>query len=232
MSLYLTEIQLEYEAALKAGLRDNYAWHQKIWMCFPGRSGATRDFLTRLDPKDGHYRLLMLSTAPPERPPWCPTDAWRAKEVPASFLTHPAYHFSLVANPTRKLVVRDERGERKKNGRRVPIEHRDDGTGETGGLQPGLLRWLKRKGEAHGFTFDPDRTLTIPRSRQYFAKAGKLGLHTGVEFNGYLRVIDTDKFREAFSHGIGSGKAFGFGLLVLAPLQSTQEHPLNSSPTL
>ena len=26
MSLYLTEIRLEYEAAVKAGLRDSYAW--------------------------------------------------------------------------------------------------------------------------------------------------------------------------------------------------------------
>lgn len=218
MSLYLTEIQLDYEDAVKAGLRDNYAWHEKIWMCFPGRPSATRDFLTRLDPKNGYFRLLMLSSTPPERPTWCPTDAWRAKEVPDTFLAHSEYRFSLVANPTQKLVVRDEYGERKKNGRRVPILHRGDRKDAIGKLQPGLLSWLKRKGEAHGFTFDPDRIRTIPRSRQYFVKGAKLGLHTGVEFTGCLRVIDVDKFHEAFSHGIGSGKAFGFGMLVLAPL--------------
>jgi CRISPR system Cascade subunit CasE len=218
MSLYLTEIQLEYEAAVKAGLRDSYAWHQKVWMCFSRNAGATRDFLTRLDSKDDHYRLLMLSRTSPERPQWCPTHAWRAKEVPAVFLSHPAYRFSLVANPTRKLVVRDDSGQRKKNGRRVPIVQRDDRTDSAGRPQIGLLTWLKAKAERHGFTVDPDRTLTIPRSRQYFIKAGKLGLHTGVEFNGYLRVTDPDKFRDAFIHGVGSAKAFGFGMLVLAPL--------------
>jgi CRISPR system Cascade subunit CasE len=231
MSLYLTEIQLDYEAAVKAGLRDNYAWHRKIWMCFPGRPDAARDFLTRLDPKDGHYRLLMLSATLPERPPWCPTDAWRAKEVPDAFLAHPAYRFSLVANPTQKLVVRNESGERKKNGRRVPIVHRDDRRDETGKLQPGLISWLKRKAEVHGFTFDPDRTRTIPRSRQYFVKDSKLGLHTGVEFEGSLSVTDADKFREAFFRGIGSGKAFGFGMLVLAPFISHPTTPSNP-PTL
>lgn len=219
MSLHLTEIQLAYEAAVKAGLRDNYAWHQKIWLCFPDRPEADRDFLTRLDPCDGHFRLLLLSATAPQRPPWCPTDSWRSKPVPDTFLAHGAYRFSLVANPTRKLVTRDETGARKKNGRRVPIVHRDDTTDpRTGKPEPGLLTWLARKGGDHGFAFDPEQVRTIPRSRQYFIKASRLGLHTGVEFQGLLRVADPAKFRDAFAQGIGSAKAFGFGLLVLAPL--------------
>jgi hypothetical protein len=88
---------------------------------------------------------------------------------------------------------------------------------QTGKILPGLLSWLVRKGEAHGFTFDPNQVRTIPRSRQYFIKSGSLGLHHGVEFQGTLRVVDPDKFRHAFAHGIGSAKAFGFGMLVLAP---------------
>ncbi len=219
MTMHLTEIQLGYEAAVKAGLRDNYAWHQKVWLCFPDRKDADRDFLTRLDPRDGHFRLLLLSAVEPQRPPWCPTDAWRSKVVPEDFLAHAAYRFSLVANPTRKLAIRDETGARKKNARRVPIVHRDDTPDpHTGKLQPGLLTWLARKGGDHGFVFDPAQVRTIPRSRQYFIKVGQLGLHTGVEFQGMLRVTDREKLRHAFSHGIGSAKAFGFGMLVLAPL--------------
>ena len=215
MSLHLTEIQLGYEAAAKAGLRDNYAWHQKIWLCFPGREDAARDFLTRLDPRDDHFRLLMLSAVTPQRPPWCPTHSWRTKEVPDAFLTSPTYRFSLVANPTQKLVVRDDAGNRKKNGRRVPIVHRVDTTDQQGKV---LLSWLSRKGEAHGFCFNPDEVRTVPRSRQYFIKGGRLGLHSGVEFQGLLRVTDPKRFADAFAHGVGTGKAFGFGLLVLAPI--------------
>ena len=219
MNLHLTEIRLGYEAAVKAGLRDNYAWHQKIWLCFPGREEAARDFLTRLDPQDGHFRLLLLSALPPQRPPWCPTDSWRSKPVPEDFLAAPAFRFSLVANPTQKLVVRDETGNKKKNGRRIPIVHRDDTEAvKTGKVQQGLLSWLARKGEAHGYTFNPDEVRTIPRSRHYFIKGGSVGLHTGVEFQGLLRVTNPDKFRHAFTQGIGSAKAFGFGMLVLDPL--------------
>jgi CRISPR-associated protein, Cse3 family len=41
--------------------------------------------------------------------------------------------------------------------------------------------------------------------------------HIGaVLFTGYLKVTDADRFRTALEHGIGSGKAFGFGLLSIA----------------
>jgi CRISPR system Cascade subunit CasE len=39
-----------------------------------------------------------------------------------------------------------------------------------------------------------------------------------VEFRGTLRVTDPAKFRRVFTGGLGSAKAFGFGLLVIAPL--------------
>lgn len=229
MNLHLTEVRLGYEAAVKAGLRDNYAWHQKIWQCFPGRDGAVRDFLTRLDPQDGHFRLLVLSGAAPERPPWCPTDSWRSKAVPEGFLAAPAFRFSLVANPTQKQVVRDAAGARKKNGRRIPILHREDiEDRETGKTRHGLLSWLTRKGVAHGFAFDATTVRTVPRARHYFIKGGSVGLHTGVEFQGLLRVTEPDKFRDAFARGIGSAKAFGFGMLVLAPLSEANVSISNS----
>jgi CRISPR system Cascade subunit CasE len=42
-----------------------------------------------------------------------------------------------------------------------------------------------------------------------------------VEFQGSLRVVDPNKFRSAFAQGIGSAKAFGFGMLVLAPISNS-----------
>jgi CRISPR system Cascade subunit CasE len=38
-----------------------------------------------------------------------------------------------------------------------------------------------------------------------------------VVFEGRLRVTDAEAFRRALAAGIGSGKAFGFGLLSVAP---------------
>jgi CRISPR system Cascade subunit CasE len=38
-----------------------------------------------------------------------------------------------------------------------------------------------------------------------------------VEFQGVLELTDPAIFHETFARGIGSAKAFGFGLIVLAP---------------
>ncbi len=212
-TFHLTKIEIDHETAHKAGLRDAYAWHQKVWHAFPGRDKEARDFLTRLDEIDGGLRLLVLSPSEPVRPGWCPSPAWQTKPVNESFLAHPRYMFSLVANPTRK--VKSEKNP--KNGRRVPIAHREDKEID-GKPVPGLLSWLRRKGEQHGFTFDPDSVRTAPRPRQWFLKNGSAGLHGAVEFSGVLAVSDRSLFREAALRGIGSAKAFGFGMLCLSPV--------------
>ena len=41
-----------------------------------------------------------------------------------------------------------------------------------------------------------------------------------VVFEGRLVVTDVERFRQALADGIGSGKAFGFGLLSVAPAQA------------
>jgi CRISPR system Cascade subunit CasE len=46
--------------------------------------------------------------------------------------------------------------------------------------------------------------------------AGRRGLHRTVEFQGVLTVTDAAEFHETFTRGMGSAKAFGFGLLVIA----------------
>jgi CRISPR system Cascade subunit CasE len=207
--LQLTQIHVAYEQAVRLlRLRDAYDWHQLLWQAFPGRDGATRDFLVRIDEKDDAYRVLLLSPSPATRPEWCPGDNFATKLVPEAFFAHPAYTFSLLANPTRK-VRSNAAGERTKNGRRIPLTSRED-----------LLAWLQRKGDAGGFAIDPAAVQTVPRGREYFQKdqPRRQGHHAAVEFRGRLRVTDAGTFRRAVATGIGSAKAFGFGLLVLAPL--------------
>ncbi len=207
-SAYLTKIELDYESAFEAGLRDTYSWHQGIWKAFPGRNEQPRNFLTRLDEVDGGLRLLLLSQDKPVRPDWCPEPGWQSKLVDAAFWSHTRYHFSLVANPTRK-VRSDQHGKLLKNSRRLPLTKREE-----------LLAWLQRKGEQHGFQFDSETIKTIPRPRQLFIKNGKAGLHTATEFKGNLTVSDQDEFVKASLYGIGPAKAFGFGMLCLSPLDN------------
>ncbi len=212
-TLYLTQILVPYEdAARLLRIRDTYDWHQRVWQAFGGRDGAARDFLIRVDRKEEAYRVLILSRSVPAKPDWCPTDCFGTKEIPDKFFEHPRYRFSLLANPTWK-PVKDENGnyiaDAKKRKRRA-ITKRED-----------LVAWLQRKAEAGGFRINADSLRTIPRGREFFHKDGRShGTHTAVEFQGELTVTDPKMFRATVAAGIGSAKAFGFGLLVLAPLSA------------
>jgi len=214
MSLFLTKIEIDYETAHKNGLRDTHDWHRWAWECFPGRPEAKRDFLTRLDDTGRGFRFLIQSATPSTKPPQCPVDAFETKEIPDTFFNHPIYRFSLLANPTVKRVVRDEAGNRKKNGRREPISTRED-----------LLAWIGHKAATHGFTLEMEALRTIPRPRQLFTKRSREdetrhhGIHTVTEFIGILKVTDPALFQQSVNAGIGSAKAFGFGMLCLSPLQ-------------
>lgn len=207
----LTQARIPYDIVARpwknGGFRDSYSWHKRVWEAFPGEPESSRDFLTRLDDTGSDFRLLILSPGTPVRPDWCPTDAWKSKSIDESFFGHASYRFSLLANPTCKRVVRDASGVRKKNGRREALVARED-----------LIAWLERKALQHGFAFDPASLKTIPRPRQAFLKKGAAGTHTATEFSGALRVTEPTLFRQAATAGIGSAKAFGFGLLCLSPL--------------
>lgn len=204
---YLTQATIDHATALKRGLRDTYDWHQAVWKAFPGRDGVTRDFLTRLDEHDDGFRLLIVSSVEPTKPEWCPPDRWQTKSVPVSYFTRHRYAFQLCANPTKKITKLNAEGSPTKNGRRVPLHTREE-----------LAAWIGRKGEQGGFIVDKETLRTIPRGREYFTKKGTRGLHSATEFRGVLTVSDPKKFYETFTRGLGSAKAFGFGLLIVAPI--------------
>jgi len=206
---YLTQVTLDFATAAKLRFHDNYDWHQAVWKAFPGRDGQDRDFLTRLDQHREGFRLLVVSQTEPVRPDWCLVDAesWKTKPIPETYFTRSRYIFQLCANPTKKVSKELPDGSLTKNGRRAPIRTREE-----------LVAWIRRKGEQGAFTVDEASLRTFSRGREYFEKKGMRGLHSAVEYQGVLTVNDPARFYEAFTRGIGSAKAFGFGLLVIAPL--------------
>lgn len=213
MSLHLTRAFVDFELAFKRGLRDSYRWHQAVWEAFPGREQAKRDFLTRLDVKDRGFQLLLLSVTTPTKPDWAPTSCWESKAINDTFFEYPYYAFQLRANPTKKVRVQLSNGERKKNGRRQPLTDRKS-----------LEEWIVRKAESGGFVVEPEDVRIHPAKKEAFVKRGEssdrlLGVIQGVDFRGTLKVVDRDKFIETFRSGIGPAKAFGYGLLALAPFQ-------------
>ena len=195
---YLSRISVDHQTAAQRRLQDSYAWHKALWKAFP--EIEQRSFLYRIEPRDAGFLLYLLSEQGPDAPEW---GRWETKRIGDSFLEHAAYRFKLCANPTVKRT-RDGR----KNGTRTAIYGSDE-----------LADWLGRKAECGGFCVDSSTLQIGPPINQPFYKKGRRGNHKRVEFQGVLSVADREQFKQTFKTGIGSAKAFGFGLLVLQPIQ-------------
>jgi CRISPR system Cascade subunit CasE len=212
---WLARIELDTAALERLEILDSYDWHQRLWTCVPDAPKSDRDFLTRIDLLDGAARAWMLTVRRPVCPAWCPTEAFSARELAPGFLSHKRYAFDLRANATKALVQRTADGspQRKANGKRasgkrVPLVDPVD-----------LRSWLDRKAADAGFRIADAKPLEIgPMVESHFRKKGTGGSHGGVQFRGVLEVTDPTKFAQAYSKGIGPAKAFGFGLLLLAPV--------------
>lgn len=121
--------------------------------------------------------------------------------------------FRLRANPTRKIETKSLPDGTKRNGKRVELFRETD-----------QIQWLRRKAETAGFRvlqlrLNPDvsnvraqpETKTISRTKRL--------TFGSVLFEGELEITNAEAFLAALTHGIGSGKAYGFGLLSIAPMQ-------------
>ena len=192
---YLSQALPPRMDALHAGCVDGYAWHRAIWEAFPGRPDADRDFLFRVDSDGNSFQVLLLSSQKPTALPWL---TWQTKVVAPSFLDHAAYRFQLRANPTMR---------RSSDGRRLGIYTEDR-----------LRAWLLRKAGQNGFNIPEDVLVVGAPVDETFVRNGTRGKHVAIDFTGVLEVVDRELFRNAFAHGIGAAKSFGFGLLMLQPL--------------
>ncbi|GGR11459.1 type I-E CRISPR-associated protein Cas6/Cse3/CasE [Deinococcus ruber] len=115
------------------------------------------------------------------------------------------YRFRLRANPT--------------------VTKREDQEGEARNQKPkryGLYsadaqaQWLVGLAARSGFVAE---RFEIVSSERFRARKGKaLVTLAAATFEGELRVTDAPQLRAALQHGLGHGRAFGMGLLSLAPL--------------
>jgi CRISPR system Cascade subunit CasE len=76
-----------------------------------------------------------------------------------------------------------------------------------------------RKGNEHpiysAYSFESEMVKVFKKDKETKIELPPIKLHT-VHFTGILRVTNTDAFKKAYTKGIGSGKAFGCGMLLLA----------------
>lgn len=137
--------------------------------------------------------------------------------------------FRLRANPTRKIDTKTKEDGRRRHGKRVDIRGEE-----------AQLEWLRRKITVAGCRLaaaqirpDVSNVLTAPEGRMLGwrrqGSSGQAGTKTldastqkrrltfgSVLFEGELEVTDADTLRATLINGIGTGKAYGFGLLSIA----------------
>ncbi len=179
---------------------------------------AKSGFLFRVDPKPAGRAVVLVVSA--IEPNWdyafhnarhflaAPAD-WKQYRVDTK--RGQRMRFRLQANPTKKVHALPEGSCRTtpltKNGRRVPVPATDDA----------LIGWLERHAGLAGFRVEGKPEMQP--GYVYVNKAGKAGQGhrlRSVDYDGILEVTDADIFAEALASGIGSAKAFGFGLLSVS----------------
>lgn len=212
--MYLTKLTLNpHNRQVQREVGNPYQLHRTLMQGFPATLPDEERVLYRLEMQTnaGDLALLVQSVTPPD---WSPLEKagqgrylLTSPEPPKQFQPDlPAgtrLYFRLRANPTIK-----KRREEDKNSNRVPLVHEEK-----------QQEWLQKKGDLHGFRIvhsqvsgDDKLTDWIRRDEQ----SHRLQLYT-VQFDGLLEVADSERFAQALANGIGPARAFGCGLLSIAP---------------
>lgn len=118
--------------------------------------------------------------------------------------------FLLRANVTRKINTKTGDDGVRRNGQRVPLRSPDR-----------AIDWLIRRGDAAGFELfgEPVRLAVEARPEPALIgwRAGGPVTVEPVRFEGLLTVRDAGRLVTALRAGVGPAKAFGCGLLSIAP---------------
>lgn len=240
--LYLSRLILDIRhRQARRDMGDAYQLHRTVLGAFPAapvRSQAREHFglLYRAEPVEGAPTLVRLliqanvapdwSKLPPDYLGLAPDNRGNpaVRPVGAEYATitdGTRLVFRLRANPTKRLSDRTPGRADPLVGKRVALLREDE-----------QLAWLARQGERHGFRLlTTERSPEVPEARAAVqttthgqrptqGESAPMRLSFGaVLFSGRLEVTEAASFRKTLATGIGSGKAFGFGLLSIAAIR-------------
>lgn len=226
-------------------LRNLYRVHQRLCMAFPSHARKTSDehflmpfvpedfagahvhiarhtgsgFLFRIDPQAGGSTVILVQSA--AGPDWdyafhnaahflaAPP---QVKTYDPSFTKGQPLKFRLLANPTRRCSRHstDSDGnpiDPECIGKRIPQPYAE------------LKEWLSAKGPKCGLKLLDCDAMTVQTGYIYVDDKKNIDgkRFFSVRYDGSLEVTDPARFRDTLARGIGPAKAFGFGLLSIAP---------------
>ncbi|WP_160115385.1 type I-E CRISPR-associated protein Cas6/Cse3/CasE [Varibaculum vaginae] len=198
-------------------------FHESQW-----EGEAPPRILWRLDRHQKGYYLYIQSPVRPDFTQFVEEAGW--PEIKSSFgvknyqpfmerlAEGSSWNFRLAATPTRAV-----KGEGAKRSKRIPIVKDED-----------RIKWLASRAKGWGFEIpqvavNPAESeanglavAIVEKERIRFqrgksGKPGSLVTLNRVAFEGILTVKDPEVLRSAIQNGLGAAKAYGCGLLTLAP---------------
>lgn len=208
------------------------------------RQPVSERVLWRLDTTVHRATLLVLTQSTPSWEHLIEQAGWAAADEPQAEVRSyepllnriergREFHFRLRANPVSSTMHPQKPSEAQR--RRLDAAGRSRGVRVAHRSAPHQLAWLIKHTEKWGFTIphttdgDPDVRIQH-RDRLVFFKnttpAAKRVVIQTATFEGRLRIDDPDLARTRLLEGVGAARAYGCGLITLAPLPS--QHPANT----
>jgi len=229
MSHYLSQIAFhprhrEDHRLANVLLSTPYLQHQKLWELFERPPGSDQPFLFRQSDRDDFPQFLVLSEGVPKARDGC----WRIQTKPfAPALSEgQVLAFSARLNPTRSL--RQPGTERGKRQDLVMAALHNVASADRAAERQRLINvelpnWLAKRGERAGFSMVEQaggilcavtryQTLRFQTSAASDNRKVTLGC---ADFVGHLRVDAPELFAQTLRQGLGHGRSFGLGLMLV-----------------
>lgn len=226
--MYLTRLRLNIaRRGARKLLASPQAMHAAVLAGFPRPEDHTRDgarTLWRIDRNANRQVLLYIASPTPpdlthmvEQAGWPTTDTWETRSYQPlldSLAKGQIWAFRLTANPTRDGRKADDSPETQRFGAVTAQQQ---------------VEWLIQRSEKNGFSIarqaDGELNLVSYGSQRltFTRNRGQQPVTlVTTTYDGMLRIEDPDLFRRVLTNGIGHARAYGCGLLTLAPAGNAQ----------
>ena len=206
---------IEFQSFLAKGI---YGYHQLLWKLFAGQQPRQFVFRHSVD-KQGLNEFYLLSAVEPKPSRFfdIQTKAFQPKLQSGQLLG-----YQLRVNPT--VCIKDRQHDvlmnAKKNAKDQGIK--EDSQQLKQRMEQAAHSWLSDKERLARWGFQVE-TAEISDYRQHrclkkIANDRHYIRFSSVDFQGILRITDSERFLQQYAKGFGRAKAFGCGLMLIRPI--------------
>lgn len=219
--MYMSKLRLNGPKAKQVLAGGAYRHHQTLWALFSDSPERCRDFVYRQKDDEPGLSFLVVS----KRLPSDKFNIWEmeTKTYDPVLSAGEQLKFSLRTNPIRTGRNADGKQARfdvvmdKKKALREQGISREEMPSQAAIAQEAGACWLIGRQKKIGVEIDSGqlrvdgyRILEMPRAKG----GGRIRIAT-LDFDGFCRVVNPEKLKNALFNGLGPAKAFGCGLLLI-----------------